>query len=43
MAKPTLLIVPGWGNSGLALLQSLTDEPATLAAGRQNFEPLATL
>jgi len=28
---------------GLALLQSLTDEPAALMAGRRNFEPLATL
>jgi predicted alpha/beta hydrolase family esterase len=28
---------------GLALLQSLTDEPTTLMAGRKNPEPLATL
>jgi len=28
---------------GLALLQSLTDEPTTLLDGRRNFEPLATL
>ena len=28
---------------GLALLHSLTNEPATLMAGRQNFETLATL
>ena len=28
---------------GLALLQSLTGEPSTLADGRPNFEPLATL
>jgi len=28
---------------GLALLQSLTDEPTTLMAGRQDFVPLATL
>ncbi|VTU21305.1 putative esterase of the alpha/beta hydrolase fold protein [Variovorax sp. SRS16] len=28
---------------GLALLQSLTDEPANLLAGRSNIEPLATL
>ena len=28
---------------GLALLQSLTDEPTTLMDGRRNFEPLATL
>jgi predicted alpha/beta hydrolase family esterase len=28
---------------GLALLQSLTDEPTTLMGGPRNFEPLATL
>lgn len=28
---------------GLALLQSLTDEPTLLMDGRRNFEPLATL